>query len=576
MALCKPKSGFKRKPFMKRREENLIRTLNFQDSDEGSGHDDESVTGLNPMWSPERKKIGHDDQSPEFLELDMPECAMISSPKASRRFSRRRRFSPGFGLDDVEEEAQQVPGSEMFSPVEGDMSPPHRKLRALRLFDTPHTPKSLLEQARRRRPTGEKPRIAVDRPQANVNPFTPGPPVNQNDSGYCGSGKRSRSELERSILDESLEDEIDVDMPATKKLALHEINTSRYNEEFHEVCKLGDGAFGSVYKCVHRLDGCTYAIKKSKTPVAGSVYERNALNEVYAHAVLGKHPHVVRYYSAWAEEDHMYIQNEYCNGGSLAEYVEEHRRTGGHFSEPELVQILYQVVQGLRYIHSQNLVHLDLKPGNIFIHRNPKLMQSPESGLESCDEEEEFEEAVIYKIGDLGLVTSVSNPSVEDGDCRYLASEILAENFEHLPKADIFSLGLTIYELGGGGELPKNGDEWHAIRRGELPYLSHYSPQLNDLLKSMIRPDPRERPTAHAISLHPALTLQGKKSRAQLKKELNEERFKNQLLAQKLVEATRCLTQNVPSSKIALQTLKNRNSRLVGNKMKRSMSLSAF
>ena len=41
------------------------------------------------------------------------------------------------------------------------------------------------------------------------------------------------------------------------------------------------------------------------------------MNEVYAHAVLGKHPHVVRYYSAWAENDHMYIQNEFCNGEIL-------------------------------------------------------------------------------------------------------------------------------------------------------------------------------------------------------------------------------------------------------------------
>lgn len=171
---------------------------------------------------------------------------------------------------------------------------------------------------------------------------------------------------------------------------------------------------------------------------------RNAMNEVYAHAVLGKHAHVVRYYSAWAEDDHMFIQNEYCNGeykaikkwyqfqnkinqyvpnifvrimcwhilsifcvnviflfvgGSLADIIEDNRRSGGHLMESELRQILYQSSQGLKYIHSQNLVHLDIKPGNIFIHRNPKFLASPESGMESCEEDEEREEAVTYKIG---------------------------------------------------------------------------------------------------------------------------------------------------------------------------------
>ncbi len=96
---------------------------------------------------------------------------------------------------------------------------------------------------------------------------------------------------------------------------------------------------------------------------------------------------------------------------------------------------------------------------------------------------------VSYKIGDLGHVASINGDSMpEEGDCRYMAPELLAMsvNRELLPKADIFSLGLTLYEAACLKELPKNSLEdpsYENIKSGNLPYVHGYSKDFNNLLK---------------------------------------------------------------------------------------------
>lgn len=73
------------------------------------------------------------------------------------------------------------------------------------------------------------------------------------------------------------------------------------------------------------------------------INRRSALNEVWAHAVLGQHPHVVRYYSAWAENGHMIIQNEFCNSGTMEELIRSNQQNNITINEQQLKATLLQV-----------------------------------------------------------------------------------------------------------------------------------------------------------------------------------------------------------------------------------------
>nr|CAD7395335.1 unnamed protein product [Timema cristinae] len=148
------------------------------------------------------------------------------------------------------------------------------------------------------------------------------------------------------------------------------------------------------------------------------------LNEIFAHSILGKHPNILRYHAAWTENKLIYIQNEFCVGGSLKDLIIKRKSKEKNFSQEELYAILVHVSKGLRYIHSLNLAHLNLKSATVLIQKE-KMFPLLDGSSHA----------------DTGHVTNVENPKLEKGDFRYLPREIQKEDFSQVTKADIFSLG---------------------------------------------------------------------------------------------------------------------------------------
>lgn len=546
-------------------------------------------SGSSPLNGDDGVELWDEESFGSLSHLKLPSSVIFTNCSPSpRKTSRLYRGSPEHIPDD---------GGGSSSPIpDCPDTPPHKTFRKLRLFDTPHQPKSLLSRARRSAGSSSS-RVALFRnveasgksitdssrrhqtPPVNFNPFTP-------DSLLIQSVTQQRINRKRSHWNDSCGEDMEASdgeeevQPPSKRITMMESNMmSRYASEFLELEKIGCGEFGAVFKCVKRLDGCIYAIKRSKKPLAGSVDEQNALREVYAHAVLGENPHVVRYYSAWAEDDHMLIQNEYCIGGTLSDVITENYRQLSYLSELQLKDLMLQVAGGLKYIHSTSLVHMDIKPSNIFISRK---------SVPSCDycenEEDDLTTSVVYKIGDLGHVTRTNNPQVEKGDSRYLANEVLQEDYSNLTKADIFALALTVISASGAEPLPANGDKWHEIRQGKLPSIPQVlSQEFLSLLKLMIHPDPSRRPSASDLIKCPVLLTTARMSADQLRIELNAEKLKNELLQKELkkVQLAQAATEEKVLStdrvltRSTLQT-NSRTTRLIGKKMNRSVSLTMY
>jgi serine/threonine protein kinase len=234
---------------------------------------------------------------------------------------------------------------------------------------------------------------------------------------------------------------------------------------------------GQVFKAVHQMLGRECAVKvlpiNKTTPEAIDHFRR----EIRTQAKLD-HANLVRAYDAGVDGNVHYLVVEYVPGVDLRRLV----RTRGKLSLNQAASIIKQAAEGLAHAHVRNLIHRDIKPGNILV--------TPEG---------------ISKLSDLGLaycLTEGSDPRAGKvvGTADYLSPEQIKSPNDVTEASDIYSLGCTLY-YAITGKVPYPGgttktkakrhlDEtpWHPRR-----FNDEVSDEFVDLIGDMMEKNPGER-----------------------------------------------------------------------------------
>ena len=248
--------------------------------------------------------------------------------------------------------------------------------------------------------------------------------------------------------------------------------------EFEIVKQLGKGSYGTVYVVRSKLDKNTYVMKKMELNHLKESQQRECYREV---SILRKvsHPNIIKYYSSFLENESLCIIMEYAELGDLYTLIKHYKRHQKFFEEIILWRIAFEVLNGLEYLHSNNIIHRDIKCLNLFLSKDHHV-----------------------KIGDLGVSTITSLGGMHCtrvGTPLYLSPE-LVKQIPYDYKTDIWSFGCSLYHLASldppftGNNLIVLGNNIVKGRPKELP--GFYSNELKDFIGKMLTKKPEKRPSA--------------------------------------------------------------------------------
>ncbi|KAI8393385.1 Pkinase-domain-containing protein [Radiomyces spectabilis] len=244
--------------------------------------------------------------------------------------------------------------------------------------------------------------------------------------------------------------------------------------------RVGKGAYGSVYKGINNKTKQIVAIKvlnldTEEDDVDDIQKEISLLSQL----TLARSRNITPYYGSILNDTKLWIIMDYAAGGSVRTIMKS-----GPIEEKYASVITREVLLALSYLHKNHIIHRDIKAANILL--------TAEGNVQLCD----FGVAGQTSVSSLKRNTFVGTP-------YWMAPEVIREGASYDYKADIWSLGITVYEMIIGNPPLAHVDPMRAvilIPKTKPPTMDDaHSTQLKDFIESCLCEDPNDRLNADEL-----------------------------------------------------------------------------
>ncbi|KAJ1587268.1 hypothetical protein NDA12_002121 [Ustilago hordei] len=257
------------------------------------------------------------------------------------------------------------------------------------------------------------------------------------------------------------------------------------NSVYRRLELVGRGAYGAVYRGVHVETGSAVALKvvNLDTPdddVSDIQREVALLSQLREAA----QKNVVRYWGCWLKGPELWIVMDFAEGGSVRTLMK-----AGPIAERYCAVIVRETLVALNYLHKSGIIHRDIKAANILLTSTGKIL-----------------------LCDFGVAASLASNSVHSkrstfvGTPYWMAPEVITEGKTYDQKADVWSLGITIYEMATGNPPLADVEQMRVImlipksKPPRLPLEGDFSPAMRDFVAACLNEEPKERATSEELN----------------------------------------------------------------------------